>query len=140
MYLLVAAAIITDSSPLKYFWVAVRGYLALTSGWILPPPNFLPPLGLSMYLATLTGFELYFYLSPLNFVSIMAMAVALIIHKPSWPTLILWPPCPSENSCTAAYNAAGGTPGGRHQCFPSAPDLGGGSPWAAGPHTVRSCG
>lgn len=37
MYLLVVAAMIIDSYPLKYFWVAVRGYLVLSSGKILFP-------------------------------------------------------------------------------------------------------
>lgn len=41
VYLLVVAAIITDSYPLKYFWVAVRGYLVLSSGKILFPTPIL---------------------------------------------------------------------------------------------------
>lgn len=36
-YLLVVAAIIIDSYPLKYFWVALRWYLVLNSGGILFP-------------------------------------------------------------------------------------------------------
>lgn len=37
MYLLVVAAIIIDSCPLKYFWLSVGGYLVLRSGKILFP-------------------------------------------------------------------------------------------------------
>lgn len=56
MYLLVVAAVIIDSSPLKYFWVTVRGCLVLSSGRILPPSQLSSPLSLSVCLATLTSF------------------------------------------------------------------------------------
>lgn len=37
VYLLVVAAMIIDVYPLKYFWIAVRGCLVLSSGKILFP-------------------------------------------------------------------------------------------------------
>lgn len=43
MYLLVVAAIIIDSNPLKYFWVALTEYLVLSSGKSLSPTLITSP-------------------------------------------------------------------------------------------------
>lgn len=125
MYLLVVAAIIIDSYPLKYFWVAVRGYLVLSSGRILfliliicTLPPFIP----SMYSATSTCF----YSNCLNLVLLLGIGIALLLTVNSLPRamLLLWQSCPSENlppspgSSDSPWSkgAVGETPGGPPQC------------------------
>lgn len=84
MYLLVAAAIIIDSYPLKYFWVALRGYLVLSAGRILPHPPTSFPLLLSMYMfghidrfLTLVSPRLFEFGSPLGTWNDMSLSLWL---------------------------------------------------------------
>lgn len=66
-------------------------------------PHHLSSLILSMYLATWTGFKLYFYPNCLNLVSLLGVGIALLpsINAFLRTMPILWLPSLSENSPAA---------------------------------------
>lgn len=103
MYLLVVAAVIIDSYPLKYFWGVAREYLIPSSARILPPT-----LPISPYLSTLCVWP-HRQVLALVFPRLLEFNISLgdwnqemlsISTLPMAP-LMLGPPCSSENPCRA---------------------------------------
>lgn len=81
MYLLVVAAIIIDSCPLKYFWLSVGGYLVLRSGKILFPAPIYTSISLhpQRVFGLIDRLLIFFYRNCLNLVLLLWMGIVLLL-------------------------------------------------------------
>lgn len=89
MYLLVVAAIITDSSAFKYFCVAVTGYLVLSSGKILFPTTIIythRPLYPQYVFGHMDRFVTLFLPECLNLVSPLGIGIVQLLMVNFFPT------------------------------------------------------